>query len=271
VGSRDPALDSALDAFLATTLAARVPPRWLAILGSGFGAPLLTEPALGFEEDGATELVALGLPPPRVAGHGAGLVVGRVNGTPVFVQTGRLHPYEGHDVRTCTALLRALVLRGVDRVVLTCAVGGIRAQPPAGAVAALRDQLALWAPTPLVGPQFVPAAALYDASLRATLQIVAAAEGMELAEVVYAYRPGPQYETPAEVDALGRLGADVVGMSVTYEALEAAAAGARVCGLAVVTNRAGTSGSDHGEVQRRSAAARARVAALLAGLFAAAP
>jgi purine-nucleoside phosphorylase len=82
--------------------------------------------------------------------------------------------------------------------------------------------------------------------------------------VVYAHARGPQYETPAETEALRRLGGQVVGMSTTYEAVLCAASGAGA-GLGVVTNGAGQTGLSHVEVQQRSAGAR-RWHAELSGL-----
>jgi purine-nucleoside phosphorylase len=48
---------------------------------------------------------------------------------------------------------------------------------------------------------------------------------------------GPGYETPAEIRALERLGADMVCMSTVPEALAARDAGLRVVALAAVSNR----------------------------------
>ena len=62
--------------------------------------------------------------------------------------------------------------------------------------------------------------------------------GVELREGVYLAGTGPTYETPAEVRAWRKLGADAIGMSTVPEAMLANAAGLKVVGLSCITNMA---------------------------------
>jgi purine-nucleoside phosphorylase len=55
---------------------------------------------------------------------------------------------------------------------------------------------------------------------------------------VYVGLLGPSYETPAEVEALRRLGGDLVGMSTVLEVIAARHMGMRCLGLSLVTNPA---------------------------------
>ncbi|MBA2623271.1 MAG: purine-nucleoside phosphorylase, partial [Chthoniobacterales bacterium] len=55
---------------------------------------------------------------------------------------------------------------------------------------------------------------------------------------------GPQYETPAEVQMLRRLGADAVGMSTVLETIQARALGLEVAGFSCLTNWAAGIGVD---------------------------
>jgi len=55
---------------------------------------------------------------------------------------------------------------------------------------------------------------------------------------VYLAVSGPTYETPAEVRAYARLGADAVGMSTVPEAIVARQGGLRVAALSCITNLA---------------------------------
>jgi purine-nucleoside phosphorylase len=50
---------------------------------------------------------------------------------------------------------------------------------------------------------------------------------------------GPSYETPAEIRAFRRLGADAVGMSTVPEAIVARQCGLTVAAVSCITNMAG--------------------------------
>jgi purine-nucleoside phosphorylase len=246
---------------------------WMIIGGSGIGRPLVEagEHALGLEIHHEISLVELGLPAPSVAGHGSSLVFGELPADDtgpavrVCVQTGRIHPYEGHTAGLVTAPLGAVLGLGTRSVLLTCAVGGIDPKLRTGEIVSLRDQVGLFGPTPLRGAAFVDCSNIYSAELRGRLQTLVAAG--ELPEVIYAHARGPQYETPAEVSALRSLGGQVVGMSTTYEAILAAAHETPTCGLGVVTNAAGSEALSHLEVQAESSRARGRLAGLIRSLL----
>jgi purine-nucleoside phosphorylase len=243
---------------------------WMIVGGSGIGRPLVEagEHTLGLVIWHEIPLTEIGLPAPSVAGHGNSLVFGELtqDGSPavrVCVQTGRIHPYEGHSVGVATAPLGAVLGLGCRSLLLTCAVGGIDPKLRTGEIVSLRDQIGLFGPTPLRGAAFVDCSDIYSAKLRARLQTLS----KDLAEVIYAHARGPQYETPAEVAALRLLGGQVVGMSTTYEAILAAAHGTPTCGLGVVTNAAGSEALSHLEVQAESGRARGRLSDLIRSLL----
>jgi purine-nucleoside phosphorylase len=86
--------------------------------------------------------------------------------------------------------------------------------------------------SPLVGTNFVDLTDLYSRRLRAAVADLGLPEG------VYVGTHGPEFETPAEIRAYGRMGADLVGMSTVLEAIAARAAGMEVLGLSLITNLA---------------------------------
>jgi purine-nucleoside phosphorylase len=53
---------------------------------------------------------------------------------------------------------------------------------------------------------------------------------------VYAFLPGPHYQTPAEARMVRASGADVLGMSTVLEAIAAREFGMELLGLSVVTS-----------------------------------
>jgi purine-nucleoside phosphorylase len=235
---------------------------WVVVCGSGMGRDLVGDGpgALGLEIDAEVPLAELGLPVPGVAGHGQSLVWGRLGESRICLQTGRIHPYEGHDIRICVAALSAVLNIGAGGMLLTCAVGGIDDTLRPGELVSLSDQMNLFGPTPLVGPRFIDCSSIYHPALRAQLGEAGSQSGEPLREVVYAHARGPQYETPAEVQALRTLGGQVVGMSTTYEAILAASYEVASCGMGLVTNVAAAEGLSHAEVQELALAARGRLA-----------
>jgi purine-nucleoside phosphorylase len=163
-----------------------------------------------------------------------------------------------HGVRTAAAA-------GARVVVLTNGCGGLNPSWTPGTPVLIRDHINLTATSPLEGATFVDLTDLYSARLRAIAREVDPA----LPEGVYAQFRGPHYETPAEVAMAGRMGADLVGMSTTLEAIAARHAGLEVLGLSLVTNHAaGISGEplSHDEVIVAGRAAGPRISRLLAAI-----
>ena len=148
-------------------------------------------------------------------------------------------------------------------MVITNGCGGLRPEWGPGTPVLISDHLNLTATSPLEGATFVDLTDLYSARLRAVAREVDAS----LDEGVYAQFPGPHYETPAEVRMAKVIGADLVGMSTTLEAIAARQAGMEVLGISLVTNlAAGISAEplDHAEVLEAGRAAGPRIGALLA-------
>src|SRR5262249_43235656 len=111
----------------------------------------------------------------------------------------------------------------------------------------------------------------YSPRLLDVLRAHEAAAGRELLAGVYAALTGPSYETPAEIRALGALGADAVGMSTALEAEEAARLGMEVAAISCITNKAAGLGSatlDHAEVLVNAKLAVERMGELLSVLVA---
>jgi purine-nucleoside phosphorylase len=85
---------------------------------------------------------------------------------------------------------------------------------------------------------FVDLTALYDLTLLALWRRAARQAKVRLATGVYLAVSGPSYETPAEIRAFARLGADAVGMSTVPEAVVARQCGMGVTALSCITNLA---------------------------------
>ncbi len=230
------------------------------VLGSGWlpAADLLGTPAATFD---VSDLG--GFPGPDVIGHSSEVRSIDVGGRRVLAFLGRVHAYEGYDLGTVVHNVRTACAAGAKVVVLTNAAGGLRQGLSVGQPVLVSDHLNLSGRTPLVGPRFVDLTEGYSRRLREIARSVDPA----LEEGVYAYMPGPQFETPAEIRALQALGADLVGMSTVYETIAARAEGAEVLALSLVTNLAAGISDEalhHADVLAVGNAAAARMGALLA-------
>ena len=114
---------------------------------------------------------------------------------------------------------------------------------------------------------FVDLTDLYSRRLRTLCKEV----DPSLDEGVYVQFPGPHYETPAEINMIRVMGADLVGMSTVLEAIAAREAGAEVLGISLVTNlAAGLSGEplNHEEVLQAGRDSAARMGELLTQVLA---
>jgi purine-nucleoside phosphorylase len=213
-------------------------PRVGIILGSGLGgiAGAIAD-ARRIPYDGIP-----GFPTSTVPGHAGELVAGTLAGTPVVALSGRFHMYEGHDARLAGFPVRVLHELGIDTLIVSNAAGSARTRLQPGTIMLITDQVNLMFRNPLIGPledgdiRFPDMSSPYDPGLRVLAKDVARGQGVELAEGVYFGLLGPSYETRAEVQMLGRLGADVVGMSTVPEVVVARARGIRVLGFSCVTN-----------------------------------
>ncbi len=200
-----------------------------------------------------------------VAGHSGemrSVAIGQT-GRRALVFGTRTHYYEGRGVRAVVHAVRTARAAGCATVVLTNGCGGLNPAWGPGTPVLISDHLNLTATSPLEGPTFVDLTDLYSSRLRAIAREV----DPSLDEGVYAQFRGPHYETPAEVRMAGILGADLVGMSTTLEAIAARHVGLEVLGISLVTNlAAGISDQplSHAEVLDAGRAAAERCGDLLA-------
>jgi purine-nucleoside phosphorylase len=216
-------------------------PRIGLVLGSGLGgfADSLTDAArIPFHEIPA-------FPRSTAIGHAGQMVVGNAGTVPVAVMQGRVHLYEGYSPQQVAFPMRVFGRMGIRSVILTNAAGGINLNYQQGALVLIRDHINLQGSNPLVGPnddrfgvRFPDMTHAYAKDFRALAKEEAAKLGMNLHEGVYAALLGPSYETPAEINYLRIIGADLVGMSTAFEVIAARHLGIKVLAISCVTNMA---------------------------------
>ena len=185
-----------------------------------------------------------GFPKPTVSGHAGELYFGHLGETPVLVLSGRAHFYEGHDMERVAFATRTLAAFGITDLLLTNAAGGLNKNFRAGDFMVLTDHINFMGTNPLRGPavpglmRFVDLTDTYAAGLRRLLSRAAVACKLKIRSGVYLAVSGPSYETPAEIRAFARLGADAVGMSTVPEAIVARQCGLNVAAVSCITNLA---------------------------------
>jgi purine-nucleoside phosphorylase len=220
-------------------------PQIALVLGSGLGgfADSLTD---------STRVPYADIPAfPRstAIGHAGQLVLGQVVGhagsVPVAAMQGRVHLYEGYSPQEITFPIRVFGRMGIRAVILTNAAGGINLSYSQGALVLIRDHINLQGANPLVGPnddrfgvRFPDMTHAYAKEYRQIAREEAAKLGIPQQEGVYAGLLGPSYETPAEIEYLRRIGADLVGMSTVAEVIAARHMGIKVLAISCVTNMA---------------------------------
>ena len=230
--------DSAAQFVLARTT---LRPKIALVLGSGLG---------GFA-DSLTDAVRVpyaeipSFPQSTAIGHAGRLVVGRTGGVAVAAMQGRVHLYEGYSAQEVTFPMRVFGRMGIRAAIITNAAGGINLGYSQGALVLMRDHINLQGANPLVGAnddrfgvRFPDMTQAYARDYREMVREEAAKLGVMMHEGVYAGLLGPSYETPAEIEYLRRIGADLVGMSTVAEVIAARHMGIKVLAISCVTNMA---------------------------------
>lgn len=186
-----------------------------------------------------------GFPVSTVPGHKGRFVFGYAGGVPIVAMQGRVHFYEGYKPQDVVLPVRLMKLMGAKTLFLTNAAGGINRSFNAGDLMLITDQISMSVPSPLIGEnidelgvRFPDMSEVYSRRLRKIIENAAVTAGVPLRKGVYIQTTGPQYETPAEIRAYERLGADAVGMSTAIEATAARHAGMEICGISCISNLA---------------------------------
>ena len=227
----------------AQSILARTPerPRIAVVLGSGLGA-------FADEVRDATSIAYQDIPhfPKSTAiGHVGRLLLGRVDGIPLAVMQGRVHPYGGYSAKEVAFPIRVFARMGIRVVVLTNAAGGINLEYREGALVVVSDHINLQGQNPLIGPnderlglRHPDMTDAYNAQFRQFALEEAPRMDGNVYEGIYAAVAGPSFETPSEIRFLRTIGADLVGMSTVPEVIAARHAGLEVLAISCVTNMA---------------------------------
>jgi len=209
----------------------------------------------------------------EIEGHARRVVYGKIGGVPVIALRGRVHlneaPCDPKVYEMVRLQVEMLIKVGVNRLILTCAVGTVNYPPGVGDVCVFNGLIHLYAPPmPLYAGEFCSA----EDTLDPELIKLALAEGEpvnydgkpgsgkrpRVCKGGHAMLLGPCFEGRRYDKAtLAQSGACVVGMSVLPEACVAALyPGVKVLGLGYVTNGSSEEHSHETNLARAKSAAR---------------
>lgn len=184
-------------------------------------------------------------PKPTIKGHEGKLIIGKYDSKNILFMCGRVHFYEGYPLEEVTFPIRLMALLGVKILILTSAVGGINPNYKPADIVSITDHINFMGDNPLrgqhdetFGRRFPDMTHIYSKKLLKLAKEIAKENKITLHDGTYIAVRGPSYETPAEIKAFRKLGADVVGMSVVPEAIVAHQMGMEVLCFAFVSNLA---------------------------------
>ena len=180
-----------------------------------------------------------------ISGHSGNLHLCSISGMEFLVFQGRRHFYEGEGwavIRAPVFLAHELDIRSL---LITNAAGGISSKLKVADLMLISDHINMMPSNPLIGttshpeiPRFPDQTKVYDCNLGQLLKNAAKENGIDVQEGIYLGLSGPAFETPAEINAFAKLGADAVGMSTIPEAMVANALGMKTIGLSCISNLA---------------------------------
>lgn len=143
--------------------------------------------------------------------------------------------------------IKVFAMLGVSKLIVSTASGAVNKKLKAGDLMLITDHIKLFDDSPLRGPnveefgtRFPDMSNAYSSRMIEIAKDVAKKLKINLEEGVFAFMPGPQYETPAEIKMLNVLGADAVSMSTVPEVISAVHSGIEVLGISCITNSTGT-------------------------------
>ncbi|MDD4686237.1 MAG: purine-nucleoside phosphorylase [Clostridia bacterium] len=218
----------------------KIKPKIALILGSGF------KNILELENKIVLDYKQFGFDFKEIEGHKREFIFGYFKKIPVVIAS-RMHFYETGNCDQILKLTRILFEMGVRTIIATTAVGGINSDFNAGDMMLIESHINLTGTNPLIGLKpikFVDMCDAYNKKFRTIAKKISNEFKIKLWEGVHIQVSGPTYETPAEVIAFKKLGADTISMSTALDCICANYYGMNFVAFAGITNQAFTESSE---------------------------
>jgi len=176
--------------------------------------------------------------------HAGNLVIGTIKGKKAVVMQGRMHYYEGYDMKAITFPVRVMKALGAKTLIVSNAAGSMNEFIDAGDIMIIADHINLLGDNPLIGvnddslgPRYPDMYNAYSPDLIELAIKIAMEEKIKVHKGVFVAVAGPNLETPAEYRFLRHAGADAVGMSIVPEVIVAVHSSMKVLGLSCITDK----------------------------------
>ncbi|MGV3508071.1 MAG: purine-nucleoside phosphorylase [Sphingobacteriaceae bacterium] len=175
--------------------------------------------------------------------HSGRLIFGILEGRKVVAMQGRLHYYEGYDMRQITFPVRVMKMLGITKIFVSNASGSLNPDYKTGDLMIIEDHINLHHDNPLrgrnyddLGPRFPDMSQPYNREMVKKGMEIAIKNNISCHKGVYVSVPGPNLETKAEYRYLRIIGGDAVGMSTVPEVIVANHMGLPVFAISVLTD-----------------------------------
>lgn len=170
---------------------------------------------------------------PTIEGHKGNLVFGNLENRNVCIMQGRFHYYEGNMIEDIVYPLYVMKSLGITHLIVTNAAGGINMSFEPGDLVVIDDYINFALKNPPVDFSMKPVVFKDEDWINRINR-----RFRDLKRGTYIFVTGPSYETPSEIKAFRKLGADMVGMSTVPEIIVASYPRLKVLGISCITNMA---------------------------------
>jgi purine-nucleoside phosphorylase len=175
--------------------------------------------------------------------HSGRLIFGMLSGKRVVAMQGRLHYYEGYDMKQITFPVRVMKTLGIKKLFVSNASGALNPDFRKGDLMIINDHINLQTDNPLrgrnsddLGPRFPDMSEPYNKQMLKLGMEIAKRNNIRCHEGVYVAVNGPNLETKAEYRFLRIIGGDAVGMSTVPEVIVANHMSLPVFAISVLTD-----------------------------------
>lgn len=175
--------------------------------------------------------------------HSGKLIFGILSGKRVVAMQGRLHYYEGYNMKQITFPVRIMKMLGISKLFVSNASGALNPDYRKGDLMIIHDHINMQTDNPLrgrnsdsLGPRFPDMSEPYNLEMISLGMEIAKKNNITCHTGVYVSVNGPNLETRAEYRFLRTIGGDAVGMSTVPEVIVANHMALLVFAISVLTD-----------------------------------